>query len=44
MSHGKRIIEWWATLFIGIYFLSSYWDWKGIRLVSESHPTHTEER
>ena len=34
MSHGKRIIEWWATLFIGVYFLSSFWDWKGIRLVS----------
>ncbi|MDK2776911.1 MAG: Frag1/DRAM/Sfk1 family protein [Pseudomonadota bacterium] len=33
MSHGKRIIEWWATLFIGIYFLTSYWDWKRIRLV-----------
>ncbi|MCA6062712.1 Frag1/DRAM/Sfk1 family protein [Thalassolituus marinus] len=37
MSHGKRIIEWWATLFIGLYFLSSWWDWKGIQLsVSES--------
>ena len=34
MSHGKRIIEWWATLFIGVYFLSSFWDWKGIRIVS----------
>jgi hypothetical protein len=33
MSQGKRIIEWWATLFIGLYFLSSYWDWQGIKLV-----------
>jgi hypothetical protein len=32
MSHGKRIIEWWATAFIGCYFLSSWWDWKSIRL------------
>jgi len=32
MSHGKRIIEWWATMFIGFYFLSSWWDWKGVRL------------
>lgn len=35
MSHGKRIIEWWATLFIGVYLLSSFWDWKGIRLISD---------
>ncbi|MAD47611.1 MAG: hypothetical protein CMI02_03500 [Oceanospirillaceae bacterium] len=35
MSHGKRIIEWWATLFIGLYFLTSYWDWKKIRLVNQ---------
>ena len=34
MSHGKRIIEWWATLFIGFYFLSSVWDWKSVRLVA----------
>ena len=34
MSHGKRIIEWWATLFIGVYFLSSFWDWKGIRIIN----------
>ncbi|ASP37451.1 hypothetical protein CHH28_01595 [Bacterioplanes sanyensis] len=34
MSHGKRIIEWWATLFIGLYFLSAFWDWKEIRLIS----------
>lgn len=32
MSHGKRIIEWWATLFIGLYFLTSYWDWQRVRL------------
>lgn len=44
LSNGKRIIEWWATLFIGLYFLSSYWDWKNIRLVSENPPTHTEVR
>ncbi len=42
MTNGKRIIEWWATLFIGLYFLSSYWDWKYIRLVSGNPPTHTE--
>ena len=35
LSNGKRIIEWWATLFIGLYLLSSFWDWKGVRLVSE---------
>ena len=34
ISNGKRIIEWWATLFIGIYLLSSYWDWRQVRLVS----------
>lgn len=33
MSHGKRIIEWWATLFIGCYFLTSWWDWKNIKMV-----------
>lgn len=32
MSHGKRIIEWWATLFIGLYFITAWWDWKKIRL------------
>jgi len=37
MSHGKRIIEWWATLFIGLYLLSSYWDWKDIRLVQQAN-------
>ncbi|MCA6126424.1 Frag1/DRAM/Sfk1 family protein [Thalassolituus oleivorans] len=36
ISNGKRIIEWWATLFIGIYLLSSYWDWRQVRLVSAS--------
>ncbi|MEQ3693307.1 MAG: hypothetical protein ABNH16_00130 [Thalassolituus sp.] len=35
LSHGKRIIEWWATLFIGLYLLSSFWDWRSVRLVSE---------
>ena len=35
LSNGKRIIEWWATLFIGLYLLSSFWDWRGVRLVSE---------
>lgn len=44
MNNGKRIIEWWATLFIGLYLLSSFWDWKHIRLVSGNHPTHTAER
>lgn len=34
MSHGKRIIEWWATAFIGCYFLSSWWDWKSVRLMT----------
>ncbi len=32
MSHGKRIIEWWATAFIGLYMLSAWWDWKSVRL------------
>lgn len=34
MSHGKRIIEWWATAFIGCYFLSAWWDWKSVRLTT----------
>ena len=43
LSHGKRIIEWWATLFIGFYFLSSLWDWKSVRLVAnESSKTPRE--
>lgn len=37
MSNKSRIIEWWGTLFVGLYFLSSYWDWKRVRLVSDSH-------
>lgn len=32
MSHGKRLIEWWATLFIGFYFISAWPDWRSIRL------------
>ncbi len=32
MTNGKRIIEWWATLFIGFYFISSWWDWKDVRI------------
>ncbi|WP_221795838.1 Frag1/DRAM/Sfk1 family protein [Oceanobacter mangrovi] len=32
MNHGKRLIEWWATLFIGCYFLTSWWDWKNLRV------------
>lgn len=35
MSHGKRIIEWWATLFIGMYFFTAYWDWKKIRIAMD---------
>ncbi|MDF1761930.1 MAG: hypothetical protein P1U57_00840 [Oleibacter sp.] len=38
ISHGKRIIEWWATLFIGLYFLSSFFDWKGMQLVNQKSP------
>ncbi len=34
MSNKSRIIEWWGTLFVGLYFLSAYWDWANIRLVS----------
>lgn len=34
MDHGTKIAEWWATFLIGFYFLSSYWDWKNVRLVS----------
>lgn len=33
MSHGKRIIEWWATLLIGLYFLTSIRDWGSLHLV-----------
>lgn len=36
MSNGKRIIEWWATLFIGFYFISSWPDWRSVRLMAES--------
>lgn len=32
MTHSGRIIEWWSTLFIGIFFLSAWWDWRGLRL------------
>ncbi|MDP2505601.1 hypothetical protein [Oceanobacter sp. 3_MG-2023] len=39
MSHGKRLIEWWATLFIGVYFLSSWWDWSSLRLGVVSTPS-----
>jgi hypothetical protein len=32
MKRGTKIAEWWATLLICLYFLSSYWDWKKIKL------------
>jgi hypothetical protein len=32
MKKGTKIAEWWATLLICLYFLSSYWDWKKIKL------------
>lgn len=32
MPRGTKIAEWWATLFICLYLLSSYWDWKKIKL------------
>jgi hypothetical protein len=37
MSKGTKIAEWWATLLICLYFLTSYWDWKKIQLqISEN--------
>lgn len=33
-DYGKRILEWWSTLFICLYFLSSWWDWKAVRIAS----------
>jgi hypothetical protein len=32
MKRGTKIAEWWATLLICFYFLSSDWDWKKIKL------------
>lgn len=32
MKQGTKIAEWWATLFICLYLLTSYWDWKKIQL------------
>lgn len=32
MKRGTKIAEWWATLLICVYFLSSYWDWKKLKL------------
>lgn len=44
MRNSQRIIEWWGTLFVGLYFLSSFWDWKHMRLVNtESTVTETEK-
>ncbi|MFY9179355.1 MAG: hypothetical protein WAO12_06185 [Venatoribacter sp.] len=36
MRHKSRIIEWWGTLFVALYFLSAFWDWKRVRLVHEA--------
>ncbi|MGB1090583.1 MAG: hypothetical protein ACPGYX_00565 [Oceanobacter sp.] len=36
MGHSSRILEWWSTLFIGIYYLSAFWDWKSLRLKVEN--------
>ena len=36
MTHGNRIVEWWATLFIGIYFLTPYWDWNNVRIAANN--------
>ena len=36
MDKGTKIAEWWATFFIGFYFVSSWWDWKKVQLVSAS--------
>ena len=36
MKRGTKIAEWWATLFICIYLLTSYWDWKKIGIQSKS--------
>ena len=35
LDHKNRIVEWWATLFISLYYLASFWDWKHIRLVAQ---------
>lgn len=32
MSKGEIVMEWWSTLFVGLYYLSSFWDWKNLRL------------
>lgn len=36
MDKGEIVLEWWSTLFVCLYYLSSYWDWKQLRLVSQS--------
>lgn len=32
MSDGVIILEWWGSTFIGLYYLTSFWDWKNLRL------------
>jgi hypothetical protein len=29
----KNIVEWWLALLIGLYYLSSYGDWKDFHLL-----------
>lgn len=36
MSKGEIILEWWASFLVSFYYLSSFWDWKQLRL--ESRP------
>ena len=33
-DYGKRVLEWWSTLFICLYFLTAWWDWKQVRISS----------
>jgi hypothetical protein len=33
-DYGKRVLEWWSTLFICLYFLSAWWDWKQVRIAA----------
>lgn len=32
MNKGEIVLEWWSTSLICLYYLSSFWDWKQLRL------------
>lgn len=36
MNKGEIVLEWWSTSLICLYYLSSFWDWKQLRLKFES--------